>query len=612
MRRHIEPAGILRTRCEQKMSSDKNLQEYLNYLNAQIRLTMSSASEEVRYEEDVFTEFVLNKLIEDGELEISEDSEIQEINVELFSGTWKGCRVRIDSFFIQPEGDGEFTLHAFITDYATRESLEDLPGTVIDSIYEQVFSFLLSSLNAKFRDCIYPDRAAKQWAELTNEYKDRLSAIKIWIISNRVADNLEDGTRRIDFAGSHAELSLRVLDLRSLANEKLNELDLNSVGGVDTLDATRNGTGYQCYLTVLPARYLVDAYSAYGPGLIEKNVRSYLGANKINKGIFQSVEQEPEDFVAFNNGLVIVADSVDYRDRRIHLIRNFQIVNGGQTTATLYRAFLQSEKNGGQKIADGLDKVFVPVKLIVIDRAKKNSDSFVGKISVAANSQTKIKTSDLSSGSEYYITFEEIAARQVPNDGRKWFFERMTGAYSDKLFREEKLGRKYAFSEEYPKSKCVSKLDIALAACCWDGEPIICAQGKEKAFKWFDEKFSENVPTEAEVRRRICQWMVFSALEKNVKDRISNPRVPVVYALALFSAEYSMRIDWEQIWQEQEANSALLFLLSQLTTDVNLCIRRSMGDMMIAMYGRKEECGLALKQNIDVMSYGFESLPIID
>lgn len=594
------------------MSSNRSLREYLNYLNTQIRLTMTSASEEVRYEEDVFTEFVLNKLIEDGELEISEESKIQEINVELFSGTWKACKVRIDSFFMQPEGDGEFTLHAFITDYATRESLENLLGDVIDSLYEQVFSFLLSSLDSEFRDCIYRDRAAKRWAELTNEYKDRLSAIKIWIISNRVADNLEDGTRRIDFAGSHAELSLRVLDLRSLANEKLNELDLKAVGGVETLNVTKNGTGYLCYLTVLPARYLVDAYSAYGPGLIEKNVRSYLGANKINKGIFQSVEMEPEDFVAFNNGLVIVADSVDYRESRVHLIRNFQIVNGGQTTATLYRAFLQSEKSGGQKIADGLDKVFVPVKLIVIDKTKKNPTSFIGKISVAANSQTKIKTSDLSSGSEYYIRFEEIAAGQITSDRRRWFFERMTGAYSDKLFREEKLGRKFAFSEEFPKSKCVSKLDIALAACCWDGEPIICAQGKEKAFKWFDEKFAEKFPSEAEVRRRLCQWMVFSELEKNVRDRIPNPRVSVVYAVALFSAEYSERIDWEQIWQEQAINSGLLFLLTQLAEDVNLCIRRSMGDMMIAMYGRKEECGLVLKQNIDIKSYGFESLPIIN
>jgi hypothetical protein len=83
----------------------------------------------------------------------------------------------------------------------------------------------------------------------------------------------------------------------------------------------------------------------------------------VNRGIRETLIHLPERFLAYNNGISATASKVELRDlggvsgiRRIH---DFQIVNGGQTTASIHSSLMKKESD--------LTKVFVQMKLTVVE-----------------------------------------------------------------------------------------------------------------------------------------------------------------------------------------------------------------------------------------------------
>ena len=94
-------------------------------------------------------------------------------------------------------------------------------------------------------------------------------------------------------------------------------------------------------------------------------------------------------FLAYNNGISVTAESVDIvRDENgkpsIRRIRDMQIVNGGQTTASIFNA------HKDRKINADLSKVFVQMKLSVIT-SPEDMDEIVPRISAFANTQNKVQ-----------------------------------------------------------------------------------------------------------------------------------------------------------------------------------------------------------------------------
>ena len=70
---------------------------------------------------------------------------------------------------------------------------------------------------------------------------------------------------------------------------------------------------YDYDMTVIPAEALRFVYEKYGARLLEANVRSLLSVTgKVNKGIRDTLKETPERFMAYNSGIVIVADSGPY------------------------------------------------------------------------------------------------------------------------------------------------------------------------------------------------------------------------------------------------------------------------------------------------------------
>ena len=100
---------------------------------------------------------------------------------------------------------------------------------------------------------------------------------------------------------------------------------------------------YKAYLCNIPGIVLATLYNKYGGRLLEGNVRSFLQVRgKVNKGIRATILNEPDKFFAYNNGIAATAYDVKRETidgmQYITEISSLQIVNGGQTTASLATA----------------------------------------------------------------------------------------------------------------------------------------------------------------------------------------------------------------------------------------------------------------------------------
>ena len=125
-----------------------------------------------------------------------------------------------------------------------------------------------------------------------------------------------------------------------------------------------SGADFDVYLAILPGNLLHQLYHEFGARLLELNVRSFLQARgKVNRGIRDTLKDEPSAFIAYNNGISATASEVTLvplpeGGTGIAAMRDLQIVNGGQTTASVHRASVTGVD---------LTAVFVQAKVTVIE-----------------------------------------------------------------------------------------------------------------------------------------------------------------------------------------------------------------------------------------------------
>src|SRR5690606_7208558 len=136
-------------------------------------------------------------------------------------------------------------------------------------------------------------------------------------------------------------------------------------------------------------------------------------------------------FFAYNNGITATADYIDFEEApdglKIRKVRNLQIVNGGQTTASLFHT--------AKKDKADLSGIFVQAKLSVIP--EEHVDEIVPLISRFANSQNKVSDADFFANDPFHIEIEELS-RSVwtpaiggTSHATHWFYERARGQYMD-------------------------------------------------------------------------------------------------------------------------------------------------------------------------------------
>ena len=134
-----------------------------------------------------------------------------------------------------------------------------------------------------------------------------------------------------------------------------------------------NIVSYSSYLAVVPGQLLNDLYLEYGSKLLEGNVRSFLSVRgKVNKSIQSTIKNYPEMFFAYNNGIAATATEIETTITAdgpvITRIKDLQIVNGGQTTASIANTVLKAKKN---ETVD-LSHLYVPMKTSVYKGYKRD------------------------------------------------------------------------------------------------------------------------------------------------------------------------------------------------------------------------------------------------
>jgi hypothetical protein len=367
---------------------------------------------------------------------------------------------------------------------------------------------------------------------------------------------------------------------------------------------------YDCYLAIVPGEILAKLYKEFSNELLESNVRAFLGqAGKFNKGIRDTIRNKPQMFLPYNNGISATAETVETKiiDNQVIIskLNDFQIVNGGQTTASLYH----TQKK--YKDAD-LSKIFVQMKLTVIkDKEQKNIE--VPNISRFANSQNKVSELDLSSNNPYFIQIESLSRKKYVinpvnrNQSYLWFFERANGQYRETLNKQTPAQQK-KFKEQNPSNLKFIKSDVAKFINVWELEPHYVSQGSQKNFIQYTKKIKELVdknklPGENFYRKLIANAILFKSVDKlfgrkNV-DAIGDTSIKALttaYTISYFHFLTKNRFDLWKVYEKQKIDDNLNNHLKKLLVFVYEHIISEANNSLISEYAKRESSWKKLQE----------------
>lgn len=525
------------------------------------------------------------------------------------------------------------------------KNLESIDGDELD-ICEEEFSQLNSNIDAYYYDeesstynlyiAIYNDHIGEQVIskELFNETYNKIKKFVEMVVTGKYI-NYDESSFTYEIANSiHASLknseiivniisnyiietplkkddieeinnifvSFRTYDLLDLENKfkQLNNtnFELNCMETFDEdLNALRITTtpDFDVYLCSMKGIHLARLYKEDNIRLLEQNVRSYLKRTaRVNAGILETIKNNPEQFVSYNNGIAAVATGVSI-DKfsssnnlfKIQKIMNFQIVNGGQTTATLYECFKD-------KLIENLNNINVPVKLTVVKNVS-NAEYLIRNISVFSNTQTAIKKSDPPSNLPYYVSMKKLSRGCLSQDssGNSYicYFERTSGEY-DTEFRRNNGTKRFTISN--PKDKKFTKIELAVAINCWEQIPHKVCEGKEKNFAFFNDMVKNQLfdPNEEYFKNAYATIVLFRKLDKLAKKmKLTYKSNVVSYALSYLSYIYEKRLDLTDIWNNKDISESLKEIATEVLLKVHKIIENTPPEHPEArMWARKEKC----------------------
>lgn len=401
----------------------------------------------------------------------------------------------------------------------------------------------------------------------------------------------------------------RVIDINYLYNIYASQVDGASYEintKIPCLQISNDSEEYQSYLTILNGEQLFDIYDEYGQKLLEQNVRTFLQfKGGVNKGIKNTIENKPELFFAYNNGITATATSVEFDNGCITKIIDFQIVNGGQTTSAIYAA----KKNSKLDIS----KVNVQMKLSVVNTVENKSE-FVSKVSEYANTQNKVNKSDFFSNSPFHKEMKEYSKRLwAPASGGSqqrshWYYERVRGEY---LNEQAYLtpAKKRQFGIENPKKQLIDKTMLAKSENTWLKKPWIVSKGAQYSFAEFAHQTTEKLEkdalaiTENYFKESIARIILFKATENLISKaewyENAYRAQTVTYSLAYISylcGTEKVFLNFNKIWDEQNISPELIEIMKTVTREVyKLLMDPPDGFKNVGEWCKKEQCWNVVK-----------------
>ena len=492
----------------------------------------------------------------------------------------------------------------FVSLYSDSEVPRSVSQTDVDSAIKRAIQLYHRAINDLYTS-FQKDNDTYEFAISVFQNRNRIKNVRICALTNGLVKPI--ALKNITI--SNAEVSFTLWDIdrlyRCVSSGKMREtieIDFEEKFQT-TIPCIENNTSdkYSVYLALINGELLAALYNEFRDRLLEKNVRSFLQVKGgVNKGIRDTLRDEPDMFLAYNNGISVTAESVEIiRDENgkpsIKRVRDMQIVNGGQTTASIFNAW--SDK----KLGIDLSKVFVQMKLSVIESAE-DMDVIVPRISTFANTQNIIQVADFSANDPFHRRIEELS-RTIwsPAQGgmkpQNWFYERARGQYADMLTRESTPKRKKEFKETHP---LFTKTDLAKYENTWDQLPHQVSEGAQKNFHRFMLRLKDRkgfMPDEAYYHNLIAKAILFRRTEKLVhRQQYGGYRANIVtYTLAYLSHKTAQRIDLERIWKEQALSAALEAEIVEVSRFVQKLIVNPPGGANVGEWCKKEKCWLLIK-----------------
>ena len=558
---------------------------------------LAEADADGQFREDVFFEKACECLMEAGELDTAD-------RVHYRSPT-RG--IRVDGYGGDPR-EASGTLSLIVLDFDANPTGR-LIGSEMDRILRRLSKFVRQALDRKWRDALEETSPAFGLADLIAHCWPTISKVRLLLISNRELSERVDGRP----AGVLEEkpVTYSVWDLRRLfratASSEPEVIDVDLVNGfggpLPVLPARQFEGDHESYLAVVPGQVLSEIYDRWGARLLEQNVRVFLQArSKVNRGIRDTLVREPDMFFAYNNGITATAEDVEIRNDRGSLmlcaLRNFQIVNGGQTTASVHAAM--------RKKVD-ISQTFIQMKLSVVnaDRAVK----VVPKISEYANSQNRVAASDFFSNHPFHVRVEGFSRRiYAPSpDGTfsqsKWFYERARGQFADARAHLTTAQRR-KFDIEFPRRQRFNKTDLAKFLSVWEGRPHEVSLGAQKNFAAFARRIGQAWKKQADnfgeawYREAIAKAIVFRATERIVSAQPwyqGGFRANIVaYTIARIGhhmKDINRAVDFEAIWRRQAPGPMLKRTIAVVAERVHdVLIDPPEGMRNVTEWAKKQAC----------------------
>jgi acyl carrier protein phosphodiesterase len=523
---------------------------------------------------------------------------------------------QIDGYALNTEqGD----LYLAIADFRDEDELQTLNQQQIDTYFGRSERFYKQALKPEFINALEDTSPAFEAAYPIFAKNINIKRVRVIIFSNAriVSRKKSVEAKQIDgkkFIYNIMDFS-RYNDIISSMGET-EPIEINLAEEFNsTLPCLRAHTGsgdYKSYLIVMPGELLSRIYELYGARLLEQNVRTFLQAKtKVNQGIITTLEKSPEMFFAYNNGLTATASGVEVSSESagstsIRAIRNLQIVNGGQTTASI----LYAKDNKSVDLAN----VFVQMKLTVLP--EERVEEVVPRISKFANSQNKISDADFFSTHPFHIEMEKVSRRlSAPQKegaftSTKWFYERARGQYRNQLAKGKSSDRK-KFEMEFPKDQIIEKTDLAKYVLTFERLPHQVSKGAQKCFMEFADRIGkewENRPdsfNEGYFKDAIAMAIIFRWTDQMIAksdwyrdDRGYKAQI-VTYSIALLvhilDRADGKRISLQQVWNRQAPGDALMKMLEKISVQVATRIKDAPPNVKnIGEYCKQQACWSAV------------------
>lgn len=598
------------------MKLEEYAEDFINNLRADAAINHTDTADE-------FYSQTLNILQDNGEF----DDPI----LHFFWKKGRSNRVmQMDGYCID---ETDRSLILFIYDFEDSASPSNLANTQIETLYRRLLNFLDEVCNGDIElycddsdDTIKLARLIKRRMNAEEISPELLLKVKFYIITNRVLSSAVKKLKQEDFNGKPVEINIwhieRFFELEQAGNNEPIYIDIKkefNTQGIPCIEGkVGENLGYKAYIAIIPGKLLADIYIAYGSKVLEGNVRAFLGTNgakSVNSGIKRTIMSEPTRFFTYNNGIATTASKIvlEINEGQLFIteIEDLQIINGGQTTASLAEAVLK--KNNVE-----LEGIYVPMKLTVIedresvtDEGVRFYDSMVEKIARYANSQNKVTAADFFSNSPFHILMEQMSKKYLapPVNGSPnptgWYYERTKKKYNQEQMKMTK-GEKDKFAVKFPKKQIIKKEELAKYLYAIDCKPDVVARGSNWVIKDFGAAINEVYRTDKSkfneyyFKKCVAAAILYRGTDAYLEKLKKIPGawytvggykmdiVPYSISKIISCIPNGYTLDWMRIWNTQEIYPELMHEIERVTKITNDFICDSHG-VIVTEYCKKKE-----------------------